>query len=577
MGIRLVGIGLGLGLLIASRIGAASTATELSPVASVSDQQPTEDADSAAPQLCPMAPTNPPGVQQQLTAWIRRLSLSSQAQMSLWQSTLAAYLEPAVWPELHARSRLAKVPVIMYHDVLPKQEIFFDTTQAQLEADFRMIRDNGLTPISLDQLVAHLRTGVPLPPKPIVLTFDDGYASHYDYVYPLLKRYRYPGAFSVFTDKLDGKIIGRSTLTWEQLQEMADHPLITVVSHSVTHPSDLRMLSDTDLRYELEASQRRLNNKLEMPIRYFTYPEGNHDERVVAAAEAADYVAALVMNNVSGDYAGSSADLLAIERFGMDRLAEVAEAAWGGPPLPGTAPALTFDAPIQRMELEIDDVPLTLIAGGRPQTIHAKSRYSVAEIVADTEVVAAVDGAFFSLEYLDSNTIIGPVMSQNTDKFVPSDPGDINKLEGRPLVLIGPQTVQFVPFEPAKHNTLAGIQQVMPEVTDAFVGAAWLVRKQEAQTAATFKNLFAFDALRHRAFWGINQWGQPVVGVSHARIDSVSLSRMLAQLGFQAAVMLDSGASTSLVYKGASLMGFESRPVPHVVALTPPDACQTAQ
>ncbi len=520
--------------------------------------------------LCPASP--PLAAQQRIAAWSDRLNLSSQSQISQWNSTLAAYVKPAAWPEIQVRSRLAKVPIVMYHDVLPEKEVFFDITFERLAADFRAIKAQGLTPISLDQLVAHLRTGVPLPPKPVLLTFDDGYAGHYNYVFKLLKRYRYPAAFSVFTGKLDGEVIGRSTLTWEQLQEMANHPLVTVVSHSVTHPSDLRAVSDADLRYEVEASKQRLEAKLGMPIRYFTYPEGNHDERVVAAVKAAGYEAALIMDNVAGQFAGQSEDLLTLERFGESRFAEVTKAAWGGPLLPGLAPAFDFNSPIQRTELEIDDMPVTLIAGGHPQTIHADSRYSVTEIVANTEAIAAVDGAFFSLEYLDSNTMIGPVLGQNTGEFVPGDRGDIDKLKGRPLVLIGPQAAQFISFDPAQHNTRAGIQQAMPAVTDAFVGAAWLVHEQQAQTAETFKNLYAFDALRHRAFWGINQQGQPVVGVTHERIDSVSLGRLLAQVGFQEAVMLDSGASTSLVYEGASLMGFESRPVPHVVALVP-NAC----
>ncbi|MGB3514812.1 MAG: hypothetical protein WBA43_00045, partial [Elainellaceae cyanobacterium] len=90
--------------------------------------------------------------------------------------------------------------------------------------------------------------------------------------------------------------------------------------------------------------------------------------------------------------------------------------------------------------------------------------------------------------------------------------------------------------------------------------------------------LFDFDAKRHRAFWGINQAGQPVVGVSHDFVDSIHLGEILANLGLYNAVMLDSGASTSLSYEGASLVGYEPRPVPHIVGLVPQtvsaDPCQ---
>ncbi|MEM8780015.1 MAG: phosphodiester glycosidase family protein, partial [Cyanobacteria bacterium P01_G01_bin.49] len=74
---------------------------------------------------------------------------------------------------------------------------------------------------------------------------------------------------------------------------------------------------------------------------------------------------------------------------------------------------------------------------------------------------------------------------------------------------------------------------------------------------------------RHRAFWGIHRSGQPMIGVSKSPVDSIELGRILQSLGFRDAVMLDSGASTSLVYQGESLVGYIPRPVPHVVVLFP--------
>ena len=522
----------------------------------------------------PQGSSSANNVGHNLSTWGTKVNQSSQSQVSNWVANISAQLEAAQWPQVHERAQLARVPVVMYHDVLAEKEVFFDITPERLNADFRALKEKNLTPISLDQLVNHLRAGVPLPEKPVVLTFDDGYVGHYDYVYRLAKYYNYPVAFSIFTDKVDGNIVGRSTVDWEQVEEMAQDPLVTIVSHSVTHPRDLTDLSDSDLRYELEESKERLEKRLGIAIDYFTYPEGNHDERVVEATEAAGYTAALIMRNDSGKFAGESEDLLTIERFGESRFAEVIESAWGGPPLPGIKTALNFQAPVQRLDVEIDEIPMTLISGGQPRTIHADTRYPLTELVANSEAVAAVDGTFFSLEFLDSNTMIGPVMGQNTGEFIPGSEGDIYKLKNRPLVLMNPQDVKFLSFDPKKHNTLSGIQAEMPNVTDAFVGAGWLVRDQEPQSAPTFKNLFAYEEHRFRAFWGINLEGQPVVGATHAQIDSVGLGELLRKAGFQNAVMLDSGASTSLVYEGESLIGFESRTVPHAVVLVPQgDSC----
>ncbi|MEO0685177.1 MAG: polysaccharide deacetylase family protein, partial [Cyanobacteria bacterium J06649_11] len=118
-------------------------------------------------------------------------------------------LDAVAFPNIDDKARKAKVPIAMYHDILPKKEVFFDVTPEELEAHFELIKSKGVTPISLDQLTIHLRTGSPLPEKPILLTFDDGYGGHYKYVYPLLKKYNYPAVFSVYTKNM-GINTGRS-------------------------------------------------------------------------------------------------------------------------------------------------------------------------------------------------------------------------------------------------------------------------------------------------------------------------------------------------------------------------------
>ncbi len=482
---------------------------------------------------------------------------------------LLASLTPSPWPSIHQRATLARVPVMMYHDILPEKEVFFDVTPEEFERHLQLIQQNGLTPISLDQLVHHLRTGLPLPQKPILLTFDDGYVGHYDYVYPLLKQYGYPGLFSIYTYKV-GREHGRPGVDWEQVREMAADPLVTIAAHSVNHPADLRELADAELQLEIVQSRQVLEQELGIPIRYFTYPEGNYDARVAAAVQEAGYVAALTMDDAENRFAGESFNLLSIDRIGQSQLARVIDRAWGGSEPRLWSNGFDFTTPVQFTQIDVDDVSLSLAAGGRPVTIHANSRYQVYEIVAGTEISAAVDGGFFSMKYLDSNTMIGPVFSQSTGEFVPGNASENPKLTGRPLVLISPDVVQFIPFDPQQHNTLEGIQADMPDVTDAFVGAAWLVKNGKPSTPDAFLGFFDFDANRHRAFWGINQAGQPVVGVSTSRVDSVSLGQLLAQLGLHDVVMLDSGASASLVYEGQPLMDYLPRPVPHVVGLVPP-------
>jgi peptidoglycan/xylan/chitin deacetylase (PgdA/CDA1 family) len=429
-----------------------------------------------------------------------------------------------------------------------------------------------MTPINPDALLAHLRTGVPLPNKPVLLSFDDGYGGHYQYVYPLLKKYNYPAVFSIYLKKLEGKT-KRTSVTWEQLKEMSADPLVTIASHTVTHPKDLRLLTDDELGKEIIETKHILEEKLGIPIRYFTYPEGKFDARVKQWAIAAGYKMAFSMNDLNEGYAGESPDLFSIKRFGQSSIEKAIAKAWGGYPAPLPPDQFNLTSSVEKQEFTLDGTEIVLVSGGKPRTIHADSRYQVQDILKDTGAIGGVDGTFFSLKSLNSNILIGPALSSNRG-FVPGNKGENPKLAGRPLALITAKGVKFIPFDPAKHNTLEGIQKESKDetwISDAFVGGAWLVKNGKASTPESFNDLYGFDANRNRAFWGINQAGQPVVGVTRTMIDSVNLGKMLQKLGYRDAIMVDSGASAAVAYKGESQVSYTPRPVPHAIALYPAD------
>ncbi|MDX2232657.1 MAG: polysaccharide deacetylase family protein [Leptolyngbyaceae cyanobacterium bins.349] len=536
-------------------------------------------ADPATPQppltqICPPAQAGPKTELAQLVSQVSQTaSLIDQPAMGMGAIVgqvapkIMAYLNSSPFPDIHPAARQAKVPVMMYHDILAEKQVFFDVTPEEFEEHLKLIQQKGLTPIRMEQLVSHLRTGLPLPPKPILLTFDDGYEGHYTYVYPLLKKYNYPAVFSIYTAKV-GKKMGRSSLTWEQLREMAQDPLVTIASHSVTH-TVMEGLTPAQLMAETQEAKRILEAELGIPILYFTYPEGKFDQAAWDAVKQAGYTAAFTMNDLDEQLAGQSENLLAIGRIGQSRIQEMVDVAWEGPPLPAMTFGFDFAAPIRRIDATVDNVPYIFIAGGKPMTIHHHTRAQVPEILANTPAIAGVDGGFFNLELLDSNYMLGPVYSQSTGQFVPGKRGEIPFLDGRPLVLIGPDSVKFIPFKHDKHNTLEAIQAELPNVTDAFVAAGWLVEDGRPQPLERFGRLYSVNELRHRAFWGINQQGQPKIGVSVEPIGSVDMGMALAKAGFRHAVMLDSGASTSLAFKGESLVGYTPRPVPHVVGLVP--------
>ncbi|HAN46728.1 MAG TPA: polysaccharide deacetylase [Cyanobacteria bacterium UBA8156] len=492
-----------------------------------------------------------------------------------------ARLNPAPFPNIAPAAREARVPIVMYHDITPVKDVSWDVTPAEFAEHLRLIQAEGMTPISLERLVNHLRTGAPLPDKPIVLTFDDNYLGQYKYAFPLLKKYGYPAVWSVHTAHV-GSPAGKPKATWEQLREMQQSGLIEIASHTVNHIPFDRLTPD-QIRTELVESKRVLEQNLGVPVRYFTYAEGIHDAVSKRLVAEAGYEAALTMSldPYLERTANESEDLLAISRYGQSRFAELPKIAWGGPQtalslLPSTSRRpIDFTAPVRKRTLTIDGLPLTLVSGGQVTTAHSHTRSQVEEVAAEyiKEAIAVVDGAFFSLESLTSNKMLGPVLSRHSRQAGVFNPGNLGEnplLQGRPLVLIAPDNVRFVPFDAKRHRTLEAIQAELPGVTDAFVGAAWLVRDGQPQPATSFGRLYGFDAHRDRAFWGIDREGRPTIGVTMEMIDSVGLGKILAKAGLHDVVMLDSGASAALAYRGESVMAYEPRPVPHVVALLPP-------
>lgn len=240
-------------------------------------------------------------------------------------------LPTAPLPTLHPASLKARVPVMMYHDILQEKKVIYDLTPQELRKHFELIKSSQVTPISLNQLIAHLRTGSPLPEKPILLTFDDGYGGHYQYAYPLLKEYGYPAVFSIHTSWV-GVNAGRTHLSWQQLKTIANDSLITISSHSKTHP-ELTKISDQKLYQEVVESKKILESKLDRPVNYFTYPYGNYDSRVKKVVAKANYLAAIAFGTPTERFANQSEDLFSIARFEKSRLEEVILQAWGNPTL----------------------------------------------------------------------------------------------------------------------------------------------------------------------------------------------------------------------------------------------------
>jgi len=215
----------------------------------------------------------------------RSSSLRRLLALALLAFWLATALAPARADETRRRLR---VPILMYHYVstpppdADRYRLDLSVTPDQFAAQLRWLRDHGYTAVSLDDVTRALRAGTRLPPRPVVLTFDDGYADAYQHAFPLLREHAMTGTFFVVTEWLDQARPGY--LTWDQAREMAAAGM-SIQSHSRTHP-DLTRGCDYDcLVYQVLGSVETIEAEIGVRPRFFCYPSGRYNAAAMTVLE----------------------------------------------------------------------------------------------------------------------------------------------------------------------------------------------------------------------------------------------------------------------------------------------------
>lgn len=498
-------------------------------------------------------------------------------------SLLAAEFDKTAYAPMNGRSLNTRIPVIMYHDIIKKRgrgSVWFDITEAEFKEQLDWIEEQGATPISLEQLHRHLTRGEEVPEKAVVLTFDDNYQGFNDIAYPLLKERQYPSAMFVHTNFVGDKNGAHPKMDWDTLKALDAEGLVTIASHTLSHPTDMAKQPLEEQERELNESKALLESELGHPVPYFAYPNGTGDKETFAAAERAGYTMAFTIVNGPAE---ESPDIMTINRYIHTRIkkafAECAKAAENAPAAVVDI-ALTTTNNVRLKVQDFDGVKLGVVYGGKPQTFRGlESRQSVGEFVEQGGGVAGMNGTFFADAALrgTNNVLIGPSKASNDTEFQPEAfVSHLPKLKNRPLVIIGNDTLVFVPFQPGWMNNEEAIQAILPDYTDVFLGGAWIVHNGEPRKREQMQAYAAtdFNDPRRRACFGVTADGEIALVGSLEVISTETLARAAAAAGLVEAVLLDSGFSTSIVYDrkiivtGHTAKNLPSRPVPHGIVIT---------
>ncbi|MFR0353618.1 polysaccharide deacetylase family protein [Streptomyces sediminimaris] len=196
----------------------------------------------------------------------------------------------------------APVPILMYHSVSTAPN---DATRALSVApgafaeQMACLADHGLTPVSTAALAAGWRSGRPLPPRPVLITFDDGYEGVHRHALPVLAKHGFAATLFVSTGWIKGAYDmggGLDTmLDWDQVRELAGAE-VEIGGHSHTHPQ-LDQLRDDALRHELIRCKEIIAEELGSVPASFAYPYGYSSRRVREAVRVTGYAQALAVGN----------------------------------------------------------------------------------------------------------------------------------------------------------------------------------------------------------------------------------------------------------------------------------------
>ncbi len=187
----------------------------------------------------------------------------------------------------------AIVPILIYHSIRPyiptdsKGARRWIATPDTLESELSWLRENGYSSVTFDALAAHVTGGAPLPPKPVILSFDDDWQSQYENAVPLLRRYGFTATFFIWV-----RAVGRAHhMSWDEIREL-DAEGMEIGCHTLTHLILPKLKDDEMLRREISSAKDQIEAHIGHPVTSLAYPFGQYDERVVGIAREAGFTTA---------------------------------------------------------------------------------------------------------------------------------------------------------------------------------------------------------------------------------------------------------------------------------------------
>jgi peptidoglycan/xylan/chitin deacetylase (PgdA/CDA1 family) len=178
------------------------------------------------------------------------------------------------------------VPILEYHVLgrpqteVPYPDLYMPRASFRRQMDW--LDQQGYEAVTLEAVEEAWYHGGTLPPKPVVLSFDDGYRPQYTFALPTLRKHGWPGVLNLEaegSDLYESNVKAMLAAGWE------------LAAHTINH-SDLTTLEGEALEEEVAGSRKILQREYDVPVKNFCYPAGRFDEATIAAVETAGYIGA---------------------------------------------------------------------------------------------------------------------------------------------------------------------------------------------------------------------------------------------------------------------------------------------
>ncbi|MFT5219989.1 MAG: biofilm PGA synthesis lipoprotein PgaB [Planctomycetota bacterium] len=174
--------------------------------------------------------------------------------------------------------------ILMYHNVAEDTPPSTSVTPQSFRQHMQFLADNNFNVWPLMKTLTILENGGVLPPKTVVITFDDAYQSVYSEAFPVLKSYGWPFTVFVTTNYISGGYA--SFMNWQQLREI-ENSGAEIGNHSASHSHFIRKRRDESnalwrarVTAEINEAQAVLRAHLERPVMAHAYPYGEHNSEL---------------------------------------------------------------------------------------------------------------------------------------------------------------------------------------------------------------------------------------------------------------------------------------------------------